>query len=151
MNTTTNEKNTATIMHLSTLSQYFIPFGNYFFPILIWAFKKDKSDFVDYNGKQTLNFQLSMLLYSLILLLVSVPILLYTIFKNISFSNFDGSDLIIREMSTANISGIVIVAAIAALLFCFLKVMEFFLVIYAAVKSSNGQKYHYPLSINFLR
>ncbi len=151
MTTTTNEKNTATIMHLSTLSQYFIPFGNYFFPILIWAFKKDKSDFVDYNGKQTLNFQLSMLLYSLILLLISVPVLLYTIFKNISFSNFDGSDLIIREMSTANISGIVIVAVVAILLFCFLKVMEFFLVIYAAVKSSNGQKYQYPLSINFLR
>ncbi|HRB73321.1 MAG TPA: DUF4870 domain-containing protein, partial [Flavobacterium sp.] len=96
-------------------------------------------------------FQLSMLLYSLILLLISVPVLLYTIFKNISFSNFDGSDLIIREMSTANISGIVIVAVVAILLFCFLKVMEFFLVIYAAVKSSNGQKYQYPLSINFLR
>lgn len=151
MNTTTNEKNTATIMHLSTLSQYFIPFGNYFFPILIWAFKRDKSDFVDHNGKQTLNFQLSMLLYSLVLLLISVPILLYTIFKNIAFTNFDDGDFLIREMSTANVTGIVIVAVIAAFLFCFLKVIEFFLVIYAAVKSSNGEKYNYPLSIHFLR
>lgn len=151
MNTTTNEKNTATIMHLSTLSQYFIPFGNYFFPILIWAFKRDKSDFVDYNGKQTLNFQLSMLLYSILLLLIAVPILLYTIFKNIAFTNFDDGDFLIREMSAANVSGIVIVAVIAAFLFCFLKVIEFFLVIYAAVKSSNGEKYNYPLSIHFLR
>lgn len=151
MTTTTNEKNTATIMHLSTLSQYFIPFGNYFFPILIWAFKRNKSEFVDFNGKQTLNFQLSMLLYSLLLLLISVPVLLYTIFKNISFTNFENGDFLIREMSTANLSGIVIVAVIAGLLFCFLKVIEFFLVIYAAVKSSNGEQYNYPLTISFLK
>ncbi|UUC47177.1 DUF4870 domain-containing protein [Flavobacterium cerinum] len=151
MTTTTNEKNTATIMHLSTFSQYFIPFGNYFFPILIWAFKRNKSEFVDFNGKQTLNFQLSMLLYSLILLLIAVPVLLYTIFKNISFTSFDQGDFLIRDMSTANLSGIVIVALIAGLLFCFLKVIEFFLVIYAAVKSSNGELYNYPLTISFLK
>lgn len=151
MTTTTNEKNTATIIHLSTFSQYFIPFGNYFFPILIWAFKRNKSEFVDFNGKQTLNFQLSMLLYSLILLLIAVPVLLYTIFKNISFTSFDQGDFLIRDMSTANLSGIVIVALIAGLLFCFLKVIEFFLVIYAAVKSSNGELYNYPLTISFLK
>nr|MBP8066618.1 DUF4870 domain-containing protein [Flavobacterium sp.] len=36
-------------------------------------------------------------------------------------------------------------------LFCTLKVVEFFLIIYAAVKTSNGEKYNYPLSISFLR
>ncbi|MBN9285654.1 MULTISPECIES: DUF4870 domain-containing protein [Flavobacterium] len=149
--TTTNEKNTATILHLSTLTQYFIPFGNYFFPILIWALKKDKSDFVDYNGKQTLNFQLSMLLYSLVLLLIAVPILIYVVFKNVSFSSFENGDFIMDHISTGNITGIVIIAVAAAILFGVLKVVEFFLVIYAAVKSSNGQRYHYPLAINFLK
>ena len=44
---TTSEKNVATITHLSTLTQYFIPFGNYIFPILIWSSKKNESEFVD--------------------------------------------------------------------------------------------------------
>ena len=52
---TTTEKNTATFTHLSSLTQYFIPFGNYIFPILIWSSQKGKSEFVDHNGKQVLN------------------------------------------------------------------------------------------------
>ena len=81
----TNETNTATFTHLSTLTQYFIPFGNYIFPILIWTSKKEKSEFIDHHGKQVLNFQLSLLLYSLALLLIAVPIFIITVFNNDSF------------------------------------------------------------------
>ena len=54
--TTTNNKNIATVLHLSALTQYIIPFGNYIFPIVIWSSKKDESEFVDFSGKQVLNF-----------------------------------------------------------------------------------------------
>ena len=84
---TTNDKNTATFTHLSALTQYFIPFGNYIFPILIWTSKKDKSEFVDFHGKQVLNFQLSLLLYSLTLIMIAVPIFIFTVFSNISFNS----------------------------------------------------------------
>jgi uncharacterized Tic20 family protein len=80
---TTNNKNLATFAHLSTLSQYCIPFGNYIFPILIWSTNKDKSEFIDFNGKQVLNFQLSIFLYTLILALIAVPIFIVTIFSSI--------------------------------------------------------------------
>jgi uncharacterized Tic20 family protein len=50
---TTNEKNIATLMHLSTLTQYFIPFGNYIFPIIIWSSKENDSEFIDYNERKT--------------------------------------------------------------------------------------------------
>jgi uncharacterized Tic20 family protein len=63
---TTNETNTAALLHLSSLTQYFIPFGNYIFPILIWSAKKKESAFIDASGKSVLNFQLSMFLYTLI-------------------------------------------------------------------------------------
>jgi uncharacterized Tic20 family protein len=36
---TTTEK-IATFTHLSALTQYFIPFGNFIFPILFWTSKK---------------------------------------------------------------------------------------------------------------
>lgn len=149
--TTVTEKNTATLVHLSTLSQYFIPFGNYLFPIVIWSFRKDKSEFVDYNGKQTLNFQLSMLLYSLLLAAVAIPTFLYALFNNITFDQLEGGNFEIEQLLSGNNSVLLTIAAIALVVFCTLKVAEFFLVIYAAVKTSNGENYRYPLSISFLK
>jgi uncharacterized Tic20 family protein len=149
---TTNEKNLATFTHLSTLSQYCIPFGNYIFPILIWSTNKDKSEFVDYHGKQVLNFQLSMLLYSLVLAMIAIPIFIITIFSNIPLNTIIHDDnFIVDNFSIENITGIVIVAIIAILLFVGLKVAEFFLIIYASVKASNGEKYKYPLTIPFIK
>ncbi len=149
--TTSNDKSIAAVVHLSTLTQYFFPFGNYIFPILIWSFKKDKSEFVDYNGKQALNFQLSMLLYTIFLAIIAVPTLMYSVFKNTTIDQFDNGDFGIEQLTTGNITGILTVGLTALFIFVALKVTEFFLVVYAAVKSSNGEEFQYPLTINFLK
>jgi uncharacterized Tic20 family protein len=154
---TTNEKNLATFTHLSSLSQYCIPFGNYIFPILIWSSKKDKSEFIDFHGKQVLNFQLSMFLYTLLLGLIAVPIFLATVLNNISLNtlindhNCMSHRFNFHHFSIENISGIIIVGFIAVLAFIGLKVAEFFLIIYASLKASNGERYKYPLTIPFLK
>jgi len=149
---TTNNKNLATLVHLSTLSQYCIPFGNYIFPILIWSTNKDKSEFIDFNGKQVLNFQLSIFLYTLLLALIAVPIFLGTIFSAIPLNAVINEDnFMINNLNIENISGIVIVAIIAILTFIGLKVAEFFLIIYASLKTANGQEYKYPLTIPFIK
>lgn len=149
--TTVTEKNTATLVHLSTLTQYFIPLGNYFFPIIIWAFRKDKSEFVDYNGKQTLNFQLSMLLYSLLLAAVAIPSFLYALLNTITFDQLEAGNFEFEQLLSGNNSALLTIAITALVVFCTLKVVEFFLIIYAAVKTSNGENYRYPMSISFLR
>lgn len=149
---TTNEKNLATITHLSTLSQYCIPFGNYIFPILIWSSKKDKSEFVDYHGKQVLNFQLSVFLYTLILGLIAIPIILATIFSQIPLrALFNDEHFVLNNFNIENISGIIIIAIIAVFLLLILKIAEFFLIIYASLKTANGEKYRYPLTIPFIK
>jgi len=149
---TPNEKTTASLIHLSTLTQYIIPFGNYIFPIIIWSSKKKDSEFVDHNGKQVLNFQLSMFLYTLLLLLISIPILIFTVLKNIPFNGtFTHHDFVIDNLTTSNISGTVVLAITALIIFGFIKVIEFMLIIYGAVKASNGEQYKYPLSIPFLK
>jgi len=149
---TTNEKNLATFTHLSSLSQYCIPFGNYIFPILIWSSKKDKSEFIDFHGKQVLNFQLSMFLYTLILGLIALPIFLVTIFSTIPLNTIiNDHHFVFHHFSIENISGIIIVGLIAVLAFIGLKVAEFFLIIYASLKASNGERYKYPLTIPFLK
>ena len=149
---TTSNKNLATFTHLSTLSQYFIPFGNYIFPILIWSSNKDKSEFINYTGKQVINFQLSVFLYSLILAVIAIPILIVTIFSNVSLNTvFYEENFMRNNFSIENISGIAIIAIIALLLIVGLKVAEFFLIIYASVKTSNGDQFKYPLTIPFIK
>ena len=60
-------------------------------------------------------------------------------------------DFLIHHLSIENISGIVIVAIIAVIIFAGLKITEFFLIIYASLKASNGEKYKYPLTIPFIK
>ncbi|MGX7668229.1 DUF4870 domain-containing protein [Flavobacterium pedocola] len=149
--TSSTEKSTATILQLSTLSQYFIPLGNYFFPILIWSYRKDKSEFVDKTGKHVLNFQLSMLLYSVILAVIAIPTFMYSIFSNVTFQEFEDGNFRLEQLAAGNLTGIVMIALTSVFLFCTIKVVEFFLIIYAAVKTSNGEEYKYPFSISFLK
>jgi uncharacterized Tic20 family protein len=149
---TTNKKNLAACTHLSTLSQYCIPFGNYIFPILIWSSKKDESEFIDFHGKQVLNFQLSILLYTLLLAVIAVPIFIVTIFSNIPLNAvINEHHFMANHLTIENISGIAIVAIIAFVIFIGLKVAEFFLIIYASLKAANGEKFKYPLTIPFLK
>ncbi|MFV8270927.1 DUF4870 domain-containing protein [Flavobacterium sp. GT2N3] len=149
---TTTEKNTATFTHLSALTQYFIPFGNYIFPIILWTSKKESSEFVDHHGKQVLNFQLSLFLYSLVLILIAVPTFLITLFKNVPLEAvINDHDFVFRNFSFEGNIGMLTVGLVAVLIFGLLKVAEFFLIIYASIKTSNGEKYNYPITIPFIK
>jgi uncharacterized Tic20 family protein len=148
----TTEKNIATFTHLSTLTQYFIPFGNYIFPIILWTSKKDKSEFVDYHGKQVLNFQLSILLYSIITALIAIPILVFTIFNNVSLQAVINDDsFVVNNFNFSDHIALLTVGLTAVFLFGCLKVAEFFLIIYASIKTSTGELYKYPISIPFIK
>lgn len=148
----TSEKNTAAFTHLSTLSQYIIPFGNYIFPLIIWTNYKDKSEFADHHGKQALNFQLSLLLYSLVLALIAIPIFVSVVLQNIPIEVFMyDEDFTIRNFDFQGNIGLLSVGATAVLLFGILKFVEFFLVIYASIKASNGELYKYPITIPFIK
>jgi len=46
--------------HLAALAGYVIPFGNIAGPFVIWMIQKDKSPFVEDQGKEALNFQITM-------------------------------------------------------------------------------------------
>ena len=150
--TPNNERTIASVTHLSSFAQYVFPLGNFIAPIIIWSAKKNDSEFVDYNGKQILNFQLSVFMYSLILVLISLPLLIYgfvdLIGTNCTFSNFEIEFNSFRNQEITTFIGIAIVAFV---LFIFLKIFEFILIIYAAVKASNGERYKYPLTIPFFK
>ncbi len=59
-----DERLWAMLCHLASLSGYIaVPLGHLIGPLVIWQIKKDQSPFVDDQGKESLNFQISMTLY----------------------------------------------------------------------------------------
>ncbi len=73
------ERTYAMFCHLGALSGFVVPFGNIIVPLILWLLKKDASPFVDMHGRESLNFQISLLVYSLIsavLILVIIGIFL---------------------------------------------------------------------------
>lgn len=142
--------NTAAAIHLTSLLQYCIPFGNFIFPIIIWSSSRDKSEFVDAQGKQVINFQLSLFIYSLLIVAILVPIFIYSIFS-VGNATYNSNELFEGTLNFAQLSGTIIIAIVLTTFFIILKIVEFLLIIYAAVKVSQGINYKYPLTINFIK
>lgn len=72
-------RNWAMFAHLSSFSGHFIPFGHIFGPLIVWCIKKDELPFVNDQGKEALNFQITMtlaLIVAAISLLIVVGIVL---------------------------------------------------------------------------
>lgn len=117
------ESNWATFCHLSALAGYLLPLtypfscvllGNLVGPLIIWLIKKDSYPSVDRQGKEALNFQISISIYALaasalIVVLIGIPLLI----------------------------------GLAA--------FNFIVIIVAAIKCKNGQKFRYPLNLRLLK
>jgi len=75
-----NETMWGVLCHLSSVSAFLaIPFANILAPLVIWLIKKKELPLVDQEGKSSLNFQISMTIYTLvalILVVVSIGLLL---------------------------------------------------------------------------
>ena len=56
----------ATCHFLSFAGLIGIPFGNVLGPLVLWAIKKDEMPSVNEHGKESINFQISMTIYTII-------------------------------------------------------------------------------------
>lgn len=78
---TQQDKTLGMVCHLLGLAGYvFWLFGNILGPLILWLVKKDTSEFVDDQGKESLNFQISMTIYGmgaglLSFVLIGLPLL----------------------------------------------------------------------------
>ena len=62
-----NEWTMGMLCHLSALAGYmFPPFGFVVGPLIIWMLKRQEMQFVEVEGKESLNFQISMLIYHMV-------------------------------------------------------------------------------------
>jgi len=69
------------LCHLSALSGFIIPFGSLLGPLVVWQIKKNQYPIVDDQGKEALNFQITVTLAAivsaiLIVLLIGIFLLI---------------------------------------------------------------------------
>ena len=89
------------LCHASALLGLFFHFlGHLLGPLIVWLIKRDLSPAVDANGKESLNFQISMLIYDIVagilcIVLIGFPILVALWILNTVF-------VIIASVKTSN-------------------------------------------------
>ncbi len=146
---TKRETNTAFLTHLSGFVSFVFPLGAILGPLVMWSVNKGRSEFVDENGIEAVNFNISYVLYVFVLGAITFPFAIGTFlnrmshwedFDNLHF-NFDFSH------GFGNLFGILSVGSIIGIIF----LIRFILTIVAAVKASRGESYKYPLTIKFIK
>ena len=64
------ERQWAMFAHIGTFSSMFVPLGNFIVPIVIWQLNKHESDFVVEQAKESLNFQITLVIYAFLSILL---------------------------------------------------------------------------------
>ena len=111
---TSNETNTAMLIHLSAFCGYIMPFGGLIGPLVVWLLKRHDHPFIDMHGKEAINFRISMMLYYLCATILCFILIGFVLLFVLAFA-----DLI--------------------------------LIIIAAIRTSDGQQYRYPITIRFIK
>ena len=89
-----DERTWGMLCHLSAFAGYVFPFGGIVGPLVVWLIKKDEMPFVDDQGKEALNFQISVLIYAIVsfvlifvligIILLCVILVLIEIYQNVA-------------------------------------------------------------------
>ena len=137
------------MIHLSTFSRFFFPLGNFIGPLLLWVANKDKSDFIDAHGKQAINFQISILLYTIILGIITIPLLAFSLFNGLNFFDFDGFNNF--HISLTKTFPLLYIFGSIGFVVIIGFVLELVFILKAALSARDGQLFQYPLTIPFLK
>jgi uncharacterized Tic20 family protein len=106
--------------HLSAFAGFVVPLGSIFGPLIVWLTKRDQYPMVYDQGKEALNFQISVAIYAIALF----------------FFTFIGSIILI------GVIGVPILLALG--------IFWVVMVIMAGIRANEGQAFRYPLTIRFI-
>ncbi|WP_252191150.1 DUF4870 domain-containing protein [Polaribacter sp. Q13] len=140
-----NENTNAFLIHISAFAGFIFPFGNIITPLIAWQTLKDRSKFLDEQGKEAINFNISYSLYIFILTLSFIPVFIGSIFRN--FDNFDNFNHIDFNFDASNLFGVFGIASLAGIV----GIIKIALIIIAALKAKEGENYKYPFTIKFIK
>ncbi|MFG0247037.1 MAG: DUF4870 domain-containing protein [Phycisphaerales bacterium JB052] len=75
---TDDERTYALLMHLSLLAHLVLTLIAFGIPLIMWLVKKEESPFLDDHGREAVNFQISLFIWSIIFTVAAIPISIIT-------------------------------------------------------------------------
>ena len=139
-----NQNTNAFLIHISAFAGFVFPFGQIITPLIAWQTLKNRSPFLDEQGKEAINFNLSYTLYAFILSIALIPLFFRSFFTNFnSFNNFQLN----LDLSINNLFSIMGLGSISVILY----LVGISLIIIAALKAKEGESYKYPFTIKFIK
>ncbi|GHF69246.1 DUF4870 domain-containing protein [Deinococcus ficus] len=142
------ERTPALAVHLSPLLGLLIPgAGALIGPVAAWLLFRDRSRMLDEQGKEAVNFQISVWLYNL-----ALGVLLFGLFALGLLGGVAGSMLGRPEAGGVALVGTfgVFLGLVLPLLLV-LNVVPLVFMVLAAVSVNRGEPYRYPLTLRLLR
>jgi uncharacterized Tic20 family protein len=121
--------------HLSALGGLVFPFGNILGPLIIWLVKREEIPEVEVNGKEAMNFQITMSGISIGLWIVSIFLSLFTVF----LPKDAGAILAVLIGGVEMLGWLAIVA------------IWITFVTQASIAAHNGQPYTYRFSLRLIK
>jgi uncharacterized protein len=112
-------------------------------PLCVWQFKKNLDPAIDYHGKESVNFQLSLLIYWIILAILCFLLFYFTCRLLIT----PGETGLGKALIASAIMAITLMPG--AVISVIMGIAAFILVIFASIKASKGEFYRYPFTIRF--
>lgn len=135
-----SERQPALILHLSPLVNLILPFiGGILGPVCAWLAFRDQSVRLDREGRESVNFQLSLLLYGIILTCLALLAFTFSIFY------------LTQENNTDNSLALMLTSFWGVYLPCLLLywIIPLIFMILAVLNVTRGKGYRYPLNIRW--
>lgn len=120
---TDDDKTYAVLMHLSVLAHLVLPYISLAIPIVMWLTRKDRSAFIDDHGKEAVNFQITISIYSIVMPIIGVIIMFLTMGL-----------------------GFILLIPLVFLPY----VLAIVGMVMAIVRTNKGEYFRYPMTIRFL-
>jgi len=134
MNYSRSDRTWAMLCHLSAFTGLVFPLGHVLAPLILWLIKRESSPYIADQGREAVNFQISMSLYIAIAFLFNIVLV--------------GFGIRMPSMSMAlmgNMQLLSMPVMAAVMLF------GFGMVIYAAIRVNRGVLFRYPLTLRFVK
>lgn len=145
---TQNKENTnAFLIHISAFGGFLFPFGSIITPLIAWQTLKDRSKFLDEQGREAVNFNISYSLYMLIASIIAVPLFVGSFFRNARYNHSWDLDWWDFDLGFGSLFGLIGFSSLVGII----GLIKLALIILAAIRANKGEDYRYPLTIKFIK
>lgn len=123
-----------------------IPFLSLIVAIGLYYMYRDKSAFAKANGVESVNFQITLTIIGVAILIISM-----VFFGGSMMRMLMGSNAGDEAASDAGVMGMISTSILVGIIYFLIVMVAIVLMIIGSIRANNGTVYHYPFSLRFMK